>query len=132
VLPSVSAPIVESLDSKENLHHLARAFAHKANNALVNRMVHEHRATLAATAEDKIQHLDQAKTYTEEAKKLLEEAQKLEGQHKEQQTRFERMKPTMTKALIGIVVAAEVISIPVLLMSSYVMCKHHTTDVPVY
>jgi len=132
VFPSVSARIVKTLECKENLPLLARTYAHEANVALVKRMVHEHRASQAATAEDKIQHVDQAKTYAEEAQKLLEHAQSLEMQHNESMSPVERRKPTLTKALIGTVVAAELISIPVLLMSCYVMVTHHGKQVPTY
>jgi hypothetical protein len=98
-----------NLHDKENIMARSHAFAHEAFRV---------DAKAETSKSDTI-----SLAMKQEAKDLYSHALKLQSEYKSGRSSFENAKPKLMNIIIGIVIAAEIISLPMLAINIYQMMK---------
>lgn len=126
--------IPRSFDAAENRAPAARDTMQAANVAEAKRLIYTERlgkllqkkGSPAPEHSDTIVHYRRkAEHYADQATSLHAYALKLDAEHQSAKTPFEKIKPRLMQVILATAIAAEIISIPVLLMSCVMMTRPH-------
>ncbi len=101
----------ERFDDRRNYPYRSRDLFHEANRL--------YGAADVVALHDPIE----AKKLKERALATYEQARKLQKDHADKASKWTKMKPVALKLLFGLIATAEIVSIPVLIATMYVMCK---------
>jgi hypothetical protein len=123
-------PLPKTVDCRHNIPGAVRAVAHKANIAYANKLdLEDQMRVMKSSGKMNPDHYDELSSkmteHHNDAVRLHHLALTLEKKNHDEMTTFGRMKPGIMKAIFATAIGAEIISIPVLLMSCVMMTRPH-------